>query len=318
MSTTNDLPAAIAGSWRSFLEAYEPLRAPLFRYCRCLTRSPWDAEDLCQDALARAFVTLGRMGGPAPNPRAWLFRVASNLWIDRMRRDAARPELGPERSTASTDPRETREAAGTLLVQLAPQERAAVVLKDAFSLSLEEIADVLGTTIGAVKAALHRGRGKLADPEPEPVRQPAPGVLDAFCTAFNEADLERLASLLLDEGAVEVVGATTRYGRGDARATVLRGMLLGAPVMAELGVLPTPPRVELRHHRGEWLLLHWYAHHDGDAVRAVTRLEIADDGIALLRNYFYSPEMVADVCGELDLPHRSNGHHWWVYDCTLR
>ncbi len=77
--TTPDLPATTQRAWRNFLETYEPLRAELYRYCRYLTRSPWDAEDLAQDALARAFVTLAQMGTQPPNPRAWLFRVASNL-----------------------------------------------------------------------------------------------------------------------------------------------------------------------------------------------------------------------------------------------
>src|SRR6478735_6246823 len=64
--------------WRRFLEQYEPLRGDLYRYCRFLTHSPWDAEDLVQDALARAFVILGGAREEPPNPRAWLFRVASN------------------------------------------------------------------------------------------------------------------------------------------------------------------------------------------------------------------------------------------------
>src|SRR5262249_26354787 len=81
------------GSWHSFLELYEPLRTELYRYCRYLTRSPWDAEDLAQDALARAFVTLGTMGEAPPNPRAWLFRVASNLWIDQARRRRERAQV---------------------------------------------------------------------------------------------------------------------------------------------------------------------------------------------------------------------------------
>jgi RNA polymerase sigma-70 factor (ECF subfamily) len=67
---TSDLPTTLRASWHAFLESYEPLRGDLYRYCRHLTRSPWDAEDLAQDALARAFVTLGQMGQAPPNPRA--------------------------------------------------------------------------------------------------------------------------------------------------------------------------------------------------------------------------------------------------------
>src|SRR5262245_16745705 len=84
-SQKESLPETLRTSWHAFVETYEPLRTDLYRYCRHLTRSPWDAEDLVQDALARAFVTLGQMGTAPPNPRAWLFRVASNLWIDRVR-----------------------------------------------------------------------------------------------------------------------------------------------------------------------------------------------------------------------------------------
>lgn len=323
MDTLND---AVKRPWRQFLDTYEPLRPELYRYCRHLTRSPWDAEDLAQDTLARAFVTLGQMNSPPPNPRAWLFRVASNLWIDHRRRRSPAPGHDADRDLAASpaDPIVTREAAGTLLGQLGPQERAAVVLKDVFELSLEEVAETLSTTPGAIKAALHRARGKLAGAEPHeaPARVPAPGVLDTFCAAFNARDMDRLTALLLDHASVEVVGATQEYGPEAARKTVLWGMLYGVKYLVDpeaTGIdwqlrkdaLPNAPRVQLENHRGEWLLLHWYGHETGDAVRAVTRLALDGDRISLLRNYFYNPELIADVCGELDVPYRSNGHRWW-------
>jgi RNA polymerase sigma-70 factor (ECF subfamily) len=331
----SELTATVTESWRRFLEVYEPLRPVLYRFCRYLSRSPWDAEDLVQDTLARAFASLGGLSEPPRDRRAWLFRVASNLWIDQVRRrdvrstGAAAAGAGagagadPAPAGATALRRETREAAGTLLVQLSPQERAAVVLKDAFDLGLDEIAEVLSTSVGAVKAALHRGRGKLAEPDPEVMRTPAPGVLDAFCAAFNAHDLDRLTALLLDQVTVEVVGASTHHGAERARDTVLTGMLFGSQRMAAPAggdpcgidprfaqeVLPVPPRLELRAHRGEHLLLSWYAHRDGEFVRAVTRVELAPGGdrIARVRNYYYTPEVIAELCGELDLPWRVNG-----------
>jgi RNA polymerase sigma-70 factor (ECF subfamily) len=323
-----ELPAVVRGSWHRFLDTYEPLRPELYRYCRHLTRSPWDAEDLAQDTLTRAFVTLGQLGDTPENPRAWLFRVASNLWIDRVRR--RRPEValqGEAAGPSAGDPIVSREAAGTLLGQLSPQERAAIVLKDVFELSLDEVADVLSTTAGSVKAALHRGRGKLVEAPPQAARVPAPGVLDAFREAFNAGDLARLTALLLDSSVVEVVGATTQYGPEAARRTVLHGMLFGAERMATAdrnggmearfmqGVLPSAPRVEAREHRGEWLLLHWYEHQDGAFVRAVTRVEPDSDRVARLENYFFTPDCIAEVCGELDVPFRSNGYRWWLSGC---
>jgi len=320
-----ELPAVVRGSWHRFLDTYEPLRSELQRYCRHLTRNPWDAEDLAQDALMRAFVTLGQLGDAPAHPRAWLLRVASNLWIDRVRRRRAEETLRGEVPGASDgDPMGSREAAGTLLGQLSPQERAAVVLKDVFELSLEEVAEVLSTTPGSVKAALHRGRGKLVEVAPAVARVPAPGVLNAFCAAFNAGDIERLTALLLDSSVVEVVGATTQYGPEAARRTVLHGMLFGSQRMATAdrnggidarfmqGVLPSAPRVEAREYRGEWLLVHWYAHHDGEAVRAITRIEPDQGRVARLQNYFFTPDCIGEVCAELGLAFRSNGYRWWL------
>jgi RNA polymerase sigma-70 factor (ECF subfamily) len=328
MSTTPapDLAAVVRTSWHRFLETFEASRPELYRYCRYLTRSPWDAEDLVQDTLARAFVTLGQSGAAPPNPRAWLFRVASNLWIDEVRRRRELPAGTPAADTATTAPalHATREAAGTLLVRLSPQERAAVVLKDVFDFSLEETAEALGSTVGGIKAALHRGRGKLVDEAlPASELAPAPGALDAFVSAFNAGDLDRLTSLLLDTAVVEVVGATTQYGPEAARRTVLTGMLFGVRRLAAAdtssgidarfmqGVLPELPRVEARWHRDRWVLVHWYKHTDGDYVRAFTMLELAGDRVAHLENYFFNPEFLVDLAGELGLPVRINGSRWW-------
>jgi RNA polymerase sigma-70 factor, ECF subfamily len=330
----SELPGVVRGSWHRFLDTYEGLRPELYRYCRHLTRSPWDAEDLAQDAMTRAFVTLGQMGEAPANPRAWLFRVASNLWIDEIRR--RRPEAPltdvPPPAAVAADPKAAREAAGSLIGQLSPQERAAVVLKDVFELSLEEVAEALATTVGSIKTALHRAREKLVEaPEPRELAVPAPGVLNAFCTAFNAGDLEGLASLLLDAAAVEVVGATTMIGPEAAKRTVLFGMLFGSKRMAAAdtlggmgarfiqGVKPVAPRAEARQHRGEWLLVHWYEHDDGEFVRAVTRVATVDERVARLRNYFFTPDFVAEVCGELGLPFRSNGYQWWLTgDCHVQ
>jgi RNA polymerase sigma-70 factor (ECF subfamily) len=325
--TESDLPGVLRGAWHRFLEVYEPLRADLYRYSRHLTQSPWDAEDLCQDALARAYVTLAQLGEAPPHPKAWLFRVASNLWIDQVRRRRSTPGLDAARvATAAVEPIAAREAAGTLLSQLSPQERAALVLKDVFDFSLEEAAEVLGTSPNAIKAALHRARGKLLEAEErtESVRAPAPPVLDAFCKAFNARDLDALTALLLDTSVTEVVGATTLYGPEAARRTVLYGMLFGVERLATAdvnggieprfmrGVRADAPRVELRECRGETVLLHWYMHDDGPAVRALTRAEVDGDRLSRIRNYFFNPDLLEEVCGELGVPCRANGHRWWL------
>ena len=318
---TDALRQDVEASWHRFLDLYEPLRPELYRYCRHLTRSPWDADDLVQDALFRAFAKLGCMNEPPGNPRAWLFRIASNLWIDRLR---AAP-MGPAHAEpgSSREPREIREAAGTLLSRLSPQERAAVVLKEAFNFTLEEIAEALSTTEGTVKSALHRGRGKLVEPEDQSGAPPKPEILDAFCAAFNAGDLDRLTSLLLESTEIEVVRVHTEYGPRAARRGVFQGMLFGTRRLADparldgldaayfVNVLPQLPRVEPRLHRGEWILVHWYAHSDGDAVRALSRIQAEGDRLTRVRNYFYTPDVLAEICAELRIPFRSNGYRFW-------
>jgi RNA polymerase sigma-70 factor (ECF subfamily) len=301
------LGPAVEKSWRLFLETYEPLRPELYRYCRHLTRSPWDAEDMAQDTLARAFVTLGCASELPRSPRAWLFRIASNLWINHRRHVRERPTDDgalPE-AIHHEEPRASREAAGTLLSLLSPQERAAVVLKDVFELSLEEVADTLATTPGAIKAALHRGRGKLVASEPTEPAAPMPPVLDAFCAAFDARDLDALTALLLEGATVELPCLRIEHGPAAARAGTFRGTLFGCPDRAE----EPPPDVhaEVRAHRGEPLLLWW---RDGE-VHTIVRADVVGDRIARLRSYYHAPDVLEEICHELGLPHRTHGYRFW-------
>lgn len=323
--TPDLLPARVAGSWREFLERFESLRPELYRYCRHLTRSPWEADDLVQDALMRSFVTLGFLHEPVRNPRAWLFKVASNLWLHRVR-DAHDVATDPASMAAmvgvidADDSLGARDAAGALFTRLSPQQRAAIVLVEVFELTLAEAADALSTTIGSVKSALHRGRATLAQPlATEPRDVPVPAVLHAFCDAFNARDLERLASLLLDDAVVEAPGLAIEYGREAARRGSLAGALFGDPTRGEVGIapvyrtgmLPQAPTLELRVHRGEVLLLGWFAHADGRAVRAISRVSLADDHVSHLRTVMHAPDVLAEVCAELDVPFRSSGYRYW-------
>lgn len=315
---TDALSGQVRSNWNRFLDDVEAMRPELYRYCRYLTRSPWDAEDLVQDSLARAFVTLAQSNSEIENPRAWLFRIASNLWLNRVRH--AKLEHGSPievEPVAEEAQRQTREAAGTLLAQLAPQERVAVVLKDVFDFSLVEIAGLLSTSAGAIKSALHRGRGKLADPE-----EPAPNlvereVLDALCSAFNARDLDRVTALLLENAVVEYPGVVIEYGREVARNGTLHGALFGCDDPAILAAAPvghrllmtTPPRCEVRVHRGEPIMLCWWRDGHVDSVRALVRVDVEDGRISRMRTFMHSPELLVEVGKELGVSIVTTGYH---------
>src|SRR5512147_2204947 len=93
--------ADVRGPWRRYLDALAPLRPDLHRYCCRLTGNVWDGEDLVQDTLLRVFGLLGKIDANLENPRAYLLRTATHLWIDRMRRRAReRDLLAAERADA--------------------------------------------------------------------------------------------------------------------------------------------------------------------------------------------------------------------------
>src|SRR5690606_4756232 len=92
---------SIRGPFRQFTQEFDPLRPGLYRYCRYLAPTPWDAEDLVQDTLTRAVTLLGTSHSAPDHPKAWLFRVASNRWLNicKKQRELPTPELQVASST---------------------------------------------------------------------------------------------------------------------------------------------------------------------------------------------------------------------------
>jgi RNA polymerase sigma-70 factor (ECF subfamily) len=79
-----------------------------------------------------------------------------------------------------------------LVMSLPPKERACVLLKDVFDYTLEEIAELVSSTVGGVKAALNRGRSKLAaSPEPVPShREMSPELSRLFASLRRAAVID--------------------------------------------------------------------------------------------------------------------------------
>src|SRR5256885_7119393 len=145
----------------AFLETVSHLRPSLHRYCARMTGSVMDGEDVVQDALFQAYRKLDTFDDKRPLA-PWLFRIAHNRCIDFLRRHEVRKEaetaaMVPDRVIPVDPPgRALGRAVEHLVLTLPPKERACVLLKDVFEYSLEEIADLVGSTVGGVKAALKR------------------------------------------------------------------------------------------------------------------------------------------------------------------
>ena len=301
-------------AWYRFLDLTAELRPALHGYCRRLAGNLWDAEDLVQDTLLRAFGHLGVVNHTIRNPRAYLLRTATNVWIDELRRReraAHTPPMDAGDPTAS-DPAhalsgDVRAAGARLLHLLSPQERAAVVLKEMFDMSLEEIAELLATTTGAVKVALHRGRERLREPWSASAARrplPSPELIDRWIERYKAKDLQGLAALMLDGGTVENVGEALQVGRETFERTernILWHVVHGHPEWPA-AIRPDAVRVARAAFEGEPILLSFARYGEYEALQVVFRFEEQDGRIARLRTYGFCPETMHEVAEKLGLP----------------
>ena len=116
------------------------------------------ADDAVAEAFARALGRAGQIRDPLP----WLYRTAFRLAAEDLRRQRRAPEPEPEPG------RQHASAAGLgalvpALRQLSPAQRAAVVLHCEADLPVREVARRMGTSAGAVKVHLFRGRRRLRE-----------------------------------------------------------------------------------------------------------------------------------------------------------
>jgi RNA polymerase sigma-70 factor (ECF subfamily) len=139
-------------------------------YARRLTRNSSDADDLLQDTYDRAFSHWSDLRNPRAC-RAWLFRIARNIHVDRIRSAAARPELRLVRDTdglapepavsAETVERLDARQLEAVLQRLPDEQREAVLLCDLWGFAYGEIAQIVGCPLGTVQSRIARGRAAV-------------------------------------------------------------------------------------------------------------------------------------------------------------
>ena len=161
-------------------EALQHLDA-LYRTALRMTRNPQDAEDLVQETYLRAYRFFDKFQ-PGTNLRAWLFKILTNAYINRYRKQATQPRvdsLDDSEEFVLYNHLDTEAAArgGSVEAQvldrfaesdikaaieaLPPQFRMAVLLADVEGFSYNQIAEITGVKKGTVMSRLFRGRRLL-------------------------------------------------------------------------------------------------------------------------------------------------------------
>lgn len=151
-----------------------------------MTRNPADAEDVVQEAYAKAFASFHQFK-PGTNLKAWLYRILTNTYINGYRKKQRQPQIAGSENVedwqlhraeqhTSTGLRSAEmealdnmpdQVVSDAMNRLSPDFRLAVYLADVEGFSYREIAEIMGTPIGTVMSRLNRGRtqlrGMLAD-----------------------------------------------------------------------------------------------------------------------------------------------------------
>src|SRR3954469_11648890 len=145
-------PARTPAEFEAFIQ---DIRPELHRYCARMIGSVVDAEDVVQDALAKAYASLPTTS--VANMRAWLFRIAHNKAIDYLRRSKSQSiqHLDEHALLVEPDPppdeQELVDLALSVFINIAPKQRSCVILKDVMGCSLADISELLDATVPEIK-----------------------------------------------------------------------------------------------------------------------------------------------------------------------
>src|SRR6266702_2138702 len=270
----------------AFLETITQLRPRLHRYCSRMTGSVLDGEDIVQDTLFEAYRKLDQYDDSRPLA-PWLFRIAHNRAIDFLRRrgvriDAETIAMEPE-SVAAAEPAVlgVGRAVEQLVMILPPKERACVLLKDIFDYTLEEIAELVSSTVGGVKAALNRGRSKLAaslDPVPQQrvVSPELSRLLHLYVDGFNKRDWD---------GLRELISADARLLVADR----FSGSMDESPYFGQYARQAASWRMAVAEVDGELVVVAMRFHENGWRPDSAVRVEVVDGRVARIVDYAHCP-----------------------------
>lgn len=183
--TDHELVArAQKGSEKAYRELLGRFQRPVFSIIYRMIRDREQAEDLAQETFVRVFNNIDRYD-PRYKFSSWIFKIATNLTIDHIRRkgldtvsiDGSRNAVTAEQIQATSitivsqdenpeellEAKELGEEIEQAIGKLRPEYRAAILLRHVEGREYQEIAEILSLPLGTVKTYIHRGRNELRD-----------------------------------------------------------------------------------------------------------------------------------------------------------
>jgi RNA polymerase sigma-70 factor, ECF subfamily len=230
--------AAQAGDQKAFEALVSAYRRELLVHCYRMLGAFHDAEDLVQETLLHAWEKRATLTSPG-SYRAWLYRIATNLCLDRLRsapRRSLQQETHPVNDSNSPLPKPVREpiwlepfpddlladpqndpedhaerservtlAFLVALQRLTPAQRAILLLREVLEWPASEVAEWLNLSVAAVNSGLQRARRALQEPNRPKNQETAlpfqefQSLLDRYVTAFEQSDIPGLVALLRED-----------------------------------------------------------------------------------------------------------------------
>jgi len=177
---TSSIKDLVKKAQQGNLEAFDELvliyQDRVFSHCCHLAGNPDDGQDLAQDVFIQAFKGLKSFRQQA-DLGTWLHRIAVNSWINKQRKnrkialfsldetfDTGNGEFAREVAVSEDSPlenierQEFNDLVTSALNNIMPEFRVVLILREIEGYSYEEIAQILGCSLGTVKSRLNRGR----------------------------------------------------------------------------------------------------------------------------------------------------------------
>jgi RNA polymerase sigma-70 factor (TIGR02960 family) len=266
VTTDEIVTAAIAGDEPAFAALAERHRRELHVHCYRMLASFDEAEDAVQETFLNAW--RGRSGFQGGSQfRAWLYRIATNVCLDMLRRNSRRaagtrshaevPWIQPypdllldqaaptdEQPEAVAIERETISLTFLAALQvLPPRQRAALIARDVLGWPASETASALGTSVAAANSALQRARTTMQSHLPArradwPARTPSAAereLLERFIEAHERLDAEAAIAIAAQDIRITMPPYPWLFNGPEE----LRPLMANAAEMGEWRVLPT-------------------------------------------------------------------------------